>query len=334
MSAEGPHVPQISVILPVYCAENTVERAIRSVLSQDMKDLEILVIDDGSHDGTADVVRGIDDPRIRLIRQENQGEGGARNRGIHMAQAPLLAFIDGDDEWLPGHLSRVLDLLAATPEARVCVMGYQQIDRAGQAPWSTRETWERAGLRLGPFRCEATSSPTQLLTQLAYMNPWTTTVYRSTALKHGGFWERCSRGYGLDAWFMFLLLLNETVLFDDHHSAIYHHEASKLTRFRRAHGLEPFLAAVDAFESRCPETRRPMMRKVLALRALQTARHFALYGKGRSARILLRRHACARHYPFRTLFTLLLTGLAPLAEQLRPLYYGLKKSRGHYVPEA
>jgi GT2 family glycosyltransferase len=110
-------VPAVSVVIPLYNKGPYIARALNSVLAQTFQDFEVIVVDDGSTDDGAVVVRGFDDPRIRLIQQENQGVSAARNRGIAAAQADLVAFLDADDEWLPGHLKSITRLSKRYPGA-------------------------------------------------------------------------------------------------------------------------------------------------------------------------------------------------------------------------
>lgn len=108
--------PVVSVVIPTYNRAQSVCRAIDSVLTQDHTDLEVIVVDDASTDDTAQVVRQIPDDRIRLVEQPvNQGVSAARNRGIAEARAPLIALLDSDDVWLPGKLSRQIELMDASP---------------------------------------------------------------------------------------------------------------------------------------------------------------------------------------------------------------------------
>lgn len=100
-------VPLFSVILPTFNREYCIEAAIRSVQAQTLRSWELLVVDDGSRDRTADVVRALarEDDRIRLFTQANRGPAVARNTAIHRARAEYLAFIDSDDSYSPHHLA-------------------------------------------------------------------------------------------------------------------------------------------------------------------------------------------------------------------------------------
>ena len=112
-----PGRPAISVVVPLYNKGPYIARALNSVFIQTFQDFEVIVVDDGSTDGGAEVVREFDDSRIQLIQQENQGVSAARNRGIEVAGAELVAFLDADDEWLPKHLEILLRLRIEHPDA-------------------------------------------------------------------------------------------------------------------------------------------------------------------------------------------------------------------------
>lgn len=92
----------VSVIIPVYNVKSYLERCVHSVQNQTYKDLEIILVDDGSTDGSGDLCDQIaaDEPRIRVVHQQNQGLSGARNTGIRAAKGEYVVFLDSDDEWL------------------------------------------------------------------------------------------------------------------------------------------------------------------------------------------------------------------------------------------
>jgi glycosyltransferase involved in cell wall biosynthesis len=100
----------ISVVLPSYNRAGTLPRAVASVLQQDYRELELIVVDDASSDDSAQALAAIADPRLRTLRlARNSGPSAARNRGVEEARGEWVAFHDSDDEWLPGHLRRLAE---------------------------------------------------------------------------------------------------------------------------------------------------------------------------------------------------------------------------------
>lgn len=107
--------------MPLYNKEPHVKRALDSVINQTVQDFEIIVVNDGSTDKSADVVKSYTDARIRLTNQKNAGVSAARNRGINEAKSELIAFLDADDEWMPNYLETILKLRKNYPDAGMYV---------------------------------------------------------------------------------------------------------------------------------------------------------------------------------------------------------------------
>ncbi|MDQ3100397.1 MAG: glycosyltransferase [Bacteroidota bacterium] len=103
--------PKISVIIPAYNAERWISDSIVSVLDQLLTDLELIVINDGSTDSTAEIARRIDDPRLRVIDRLNSGVSEARNAGIDLATGEYISFLDADDAMVPDNLLRKIEFL-------------------------------------------------------------------------------------------------------------------------------------------------------------------------------------------------------------------------------
>jgi glycosyltransferase involved in cell wall biosynthesis len=123
----------VSVILPTFNRADTLSRSIGSVLEQQHKNLELIVVDDGSTDRTRELVADIRDPRIRYIRHDrNRGQSAARNMGISIARAELIAFQDSDDRWAQEKLARQLPVLLYDPELAgvYCDLRRHQLDGA------------------------------------------------------------------------------------------------------------------------------------------------------------------------------------------------------------
>ena len=119
------HMPKITVVIPLYNKARHIERALTSVLAQKMPAYEILVIDDGSTDGSGDIVAQQFGDQVKLIRQTNQGVAHARNTGIANATGAYIAFLDADDEWSPHFLSEITDLIFEFPHCHMYATAYQ-----------------------------------------------------------------------------------------------------------------------------------------------------------------------------------------------------------------
>jgi glycosyltransferase involved in cell wall biosynthesis len=118
--------PLISVIIPMYNTLHYIERTIESVLTQTYRSLEVVVVDDGSTDNGAEIVKALmlKDPRIKYIFQSNQGVSAARNNAITQSTGEYLAFLDSDDLWFPDKLQKQMTRIIST-NMDACYCGYQ-----------------------------------------------------------------------------------------------------------------------------------------------------------------------------------------------------------------
>jgi len=121
----------VSVIIPTYNRAHLISRVIQSVLDQTYRDFEMIVVDDGSTDNTAEIVNGFNDSRIRYIRHDkNRGAAAARNTGIKAAIGSYIAFQDSDDEWLPTKLEKQLMAFSnASSKVGVIYSGLWRIEK-------------------------------------------------------------------------------------------------------------------------------------------------------------------------------------------------------------
>lgn len=133
-------MPKVSVIIPTYNRLPMLKEAINSVLSQDFEDFELIVVDDGSTDGTSDEIRGMGG-RVRLVQHpENRGVSAARNRGILHARGKYIAFLDSDDLWMKGKLKIQVNFFDENPQYPLCY---------------TDEIWIRREKRVNPMKKHA-----------------------------------------------------------------------------------------------------------------------------------------------------------------------------------
>lgn len=143
--------PAVAVIMPSHNRADFIGEALASVLAQSFQDWELIVVDDGSTDGTDAVVAGFADPRIRYVWQERARGAHARNRGIAATSAPIIAYLDNDNLWYPDFLSRAVDCLATEPEVDLVygalVSDWHGLDRR-RILW---KPFDRAALLAGNF---------------------------------------------------------------------------------------------------------------------------------------------------------------------------------------
>ena len=191
-------MPKISVILPVHNRADVLPRAIGSVLEQELRDFELIVIDDGSSDSSAGVAESFGDERIRLIRLDrNRGGNAARNQGIRAASAPLIAFLDSDDRYLPNKLARVAAEFERSPKLDLLVDSFIKV----QPPGSRKAEV----VRRNPVISDREQFRTALFTRQLWKATPAITVKREIALEAGLFDETLRRLQDFD----FLIRVSE-----------------------------------------------------------------------------------------------------------------------------
>ena len=124
----------ISVIIPLYNKEREIAGTLRSVLAQTRQPDEIVIVDDGSTDRSAEIVRSIASPLVRLVPQPNAGECAARNRAIAEARGEYIALLDADDEWEPGFLAEIESMIGEFPGCGLYCTGFSVVSHDGVFP--------------------------------------------------------------------------------------------------------------------------------------------------------------------------------------------------------
>ena len=178
--------PQVSVIIPTYNRSWVIKEAIDSVLAQDYKDFELIVVDDGSTDHTSEVLDSYRND-IKVFSQKNKGVSAARNRGIAEASGKFIAFLDSDDLWLPQKLTVQIEFFNQTPDALIC---------------QTEEVWIRNGLRVNPRKRH--KKPSGMIfkpsLELCLVSPSAVMIRRSLFDRVGGFDEALPACEDYDLW--------------------------------------------------------------------------------------------------------------------------------------
>jgi glycosyltransferase involved in cell wall biosynthesis len=178
--------PLVSVIIPTYNRAGLVAEAVASVQAQTCRDFEIVVVDDGSTDGTAERLVQVRD--VRLLRHKTRrGVAAARNSGIAAARGEWLAFLDSDDLWLPEKLARQMAYLQARPGLLIC---------------QTDETWIRRGIRVNKPASHRKMAGRIFLPSLqrCLVSPSAVILHRRLVAAHGAFDEDLPAAEDYDLW--------------------------------------------------------------------------------------------------------------------------------------
>lgn len=130
-------MPNVSVIIPTYNCARYISEAIGSALSQTYRDFEIIVVDDGSTDNTAEVL-DVYKGQIRLLHQQNKGVSAARNKGIREARGHYVAFLDADDLWLPDKLGLQVQIMEANPDTAMVFTDGERLVKAFPTDYSLK----------------------------------------------------------------------------------------------------------------------------------------------------------------------------------------------------
>lgn len=245
----------ISVVIPLYNKSNSIKNTLESVLSQSFQEFEIIVVDDGSTDGSADVVREIEDDRIKLIRKENGGVCSARNKGIQEAKYDYIALLDADDGWDKDYLAEQVRLIHEFPEAAMWGINFAELFNGKLI----RDL--PTGLPKG-FRgiVEGYFDKTLQNGRVSDLFCSSSVVIRKSAFETAGmFDERIKYAEDNDMWFR--IIADFQVVFYDRYMSFYYYDADNramnrklefkswlpcyVGKFERYKGKEPFYSFVE-----------------------------------------------------------------------------------------
>lgn len=184
-------MPAFSVIIPLYNKLAYIQRSVESVLAQSFKDFELIVIDDGSTDGSSEKLLDIKDERLHILRKENQGVGEARNTGMQHAEGQWIAFLDADDAWMPEHLSELRRVTEASPSAGListrCVESATAV-----LSISDKQKLVPSSIRAVDYFYEASKN-------IGFLNSTSTAINKDVFVKLGGFTSAVA-GEDLEYW--------------------------------------------------------------------------------------------------------------------------------------
>ncbi|HOQ05715.1 MAG TPA: glycosyltransferase [Anaerohalosphaeraceae bacterium] len=297
----------VDVIIPLYNKERTILRAVRSVLHQTYPHWRLIVVDDGSTDHGAQRVQQMNDSRIFLIRQDNQGPGAARNRGIEAAQAPYIAFLDADDQWYPDYLQNGIAALESRPTASFAGTMYEewprQIEMTGY--------WLRRGVYPGFYRLTGREPAPLAEALMMFFHVGTTILRTDIARKYGGFYTENKCTFGEDTVFFARLVFNEPFLILPRVCVRHNRQDSSLSHSVSG-AVAPILRNPSLLLDWCPPEKKKLAEDVLCYLALRTAHHQARNGFRKTAAELLERFPDARRFKGLYQFCRLQIAFSPL----------------------
>lgn len=183
-----------SVIIPLYNKAPYVRKTVESVLRQTFDDYELVIIDNESNDGSSEIVASFTDPRIRIVRlEENVGVSNARNKGVELSTAPYITFLDADDWWEPTFLEEMRGLIVRHPDAGIYGAGYHIVknDKKRVAPIGIEENFTEGEINYCKVYAKTLCMP---LTSISVAIP------RAVFDESGGFKPHLKLGEDFDLW--------------------------------------------------------------------------------------------------------------------------------------
>jgi glycosyltransferase involved in cell wall biosynthesis len=269
--------PYFSIIIPLYNKENHIKDTLNSVWSQSFEHFEVIVVNDGSTDGSLKEVNSVNDERLQIFSIENQGVSNARNYGISKANADLIVFLDADDLWLEHHLQDLKDLHDAFPDCGMYCKAYDKKD--GRILMSSKfknipkkSPWK--GIVSNYFE-------SSLVNSIA----WTSAVMvpKTTLEKVGVFDTKITLGAGEDTDLWIRIALQYPVAFSNKVSAIHQlHSDNRISNSNT--NIRQFIN-LDQYNQQA--IKNPSLKRYLDLNRFAIAMQYKLVGNTEKAKTLL-----------------------------------------------
>ncbi|WHI44691.1 glycosyltransferase family 2 protein [Microbulbifer sp. JMSA004] len=259
------YLPVISVIIPVYNKEKTIERTLISVFRQEYRSIQVVIIDDGSTDDSTIVIQNLQKEHhaIEFIRQENTGPGHARNVGLDRATGDYVVFLDADDEWEPDFLTHAVNTFQEHKDINVYAASHYRTSSGQKKSYS--EFFSEFGVPRGKFKVTSSMSVYSLLGLVWFFHSSMIVSKISTIKRYGGFYDHNKSVFGEDSYLWIQVLLNETGFCELEPLGWYHTEDSSLCG--AGPGLEKaaFLRFPERLRETCPESMKDLLEKLLGV---------------------------------------------------------------------
>ncbi|MBQ7902043.1 MAG: glycosyltransferase family 2 protein [Clostridia bacterium] len=269
-----------SIIIPVYNGEKFIDNAIKSVLAQTYEDWELVVVDDGSKDNTAQVLEAYaDNEKIHIFHQQNGGVSAARNKGMQEAVGSHFAFLDADDLWLENHLEVMAELIDAYPDAGLYAT-FAQINLSDERSITSCNYFQNNAetVYLEDFFAEYHRDKT-----VKVFVPTSTVISREANDKVGGFPVGCKIGEDLEhdlriaAYYPIVITKRITAVYEKRNST-----ATKDTSFDPDWSF--FETVKPLYEdTQIPKAKRDNIKLIMDWFTIRRCRHYVIDGKKKKA---------------------------------------------------
>lgn len=297
----------VSVVIPLYNKAAHFQRALDSVAAQTCREFEAIVVDDGSTDRSADVVKNYRDGRFRLVAQRNAGVSAARNRGISEAEGQIIAFLDADDAWKPGFLETICRLAREYPACGAFSTAYSIVEDGGREWFPTPE-----GIPRAPWEGVV---PDYFRFSLGMCGVWSSAVaVRKSVFESVGTFAVGERlGEDLDMWCR--IALHYPIAFSTQVGATWYHNAENraCNANHPDYGLKLLKTLDEALTAPnlAAHVNRESVLEYRNKQLIDIAVEFALAGDGRSARAGLHKAKSTRRFRSRVLLWQVLLHVPP-----------------------
>ena len=272
-----------SVVIPAYNSERFITASIKSILNQTYGDLELIIVDDGSIDGTKNAVEKFDDDRIKYIYQENGGVSAARNKGILESSGEFVCFLDSDDEWKENHLEVLASLIEKYSHCGLFITGYDVRLNTGEVIHKSEQILRR----ISEEQITSDNGFDVLIKNGYFFNTNTMCCKREVFDKVGMFEVGVQNGEDDDMWFRIFACY--PIAISKKSTTVYDRSNCGATGNRGEVFAPVFLRRIEAIlnSPEIPQYRKDSLRVWVERNKLSRARKYILVGKKREALQLL-----------------------------------------------
>jgi len=265
-----------SVVVPLYNKRKYIRRCVDSVLEQTFSDFELIVVDDGSNDGSSQEIEMIIDNRLQIINKENGGVGSARNKGILASTSDWIAFLDADDAWYPDHLDELYNIIKRYPQAGM--ISTKAVETSESTLHAIEQRKEHSSIRIIDYFFEASKN-------ISVINSSNVAISRDVCKKVGGFLHY-KAGEDLEYWAR--IAMKYPVAVSDRLTSLYfrdtggvmqqiHSEHNKVTSISSIRDFSPSLATICEAAEKNPDIWKNYSIKTYVNSRIKNAIKGALY---------------------------------------------------------